>query len=506
MRNTIKTVFLIFAFPAFFYLFVLFIIFIGSMIFNNSSTTTTLLEALGESAYLAYPPTKPVLIAMGVSLPIAYFFGGDMMHKAAGAKRLRPVDATCKELLRSVENIALVAGVPTPKVYVSDDEGLNAYATGRSPKKSSIGLTTGIIQALNKKELEGVIAHEMAHIKNRDVLLDTLIVAGIGSVTLLAGMLFSTALAIEAITEPGPNSKEDRSGGAYMMMIACLIGAAILSVYAFAIAPFIRFAISRTREYQADATAVLFTRDAQSFASALDKVSDDSYVPRLSKQRTMAAACIASPFSGSSIIDDLFSTHPPMEERIRRLGTPVYGRPFAETEDFQAQPADRGTAFQPDFGATSFTGDARTEEGATRPVNAPHGVPEPLPEEYGSFVTGKKCVPMELLGTWNRSKSGRSITLTLSPDRMRLTYPDGRALEISILGVAAKDNAENTKNEFPRGWTITGINAKVVGGLPMKVGAQTSLLLYLSADNDRVLQCGSGTDKAFTKTGKRPDS
>ena len=212
-----------------------------------------------------------------------------------------------RELYRLVENTAIMVGVPTPKIYFIDDESMNAFATGREPKTSSIALTKGIVNKLNKTELQAVIAHELAHIANRDTTLMLIVVAGIGC------FIFFGEFLIRAATNRGGKKGK---GHALMLFagIACLI-------FGYIVAPILRFALSRRREYQADATAAKVIHDPNAIALALSKIASDSNVEFLNANLLVGNICIADPAKKGrlSFVSQLYATHPPIEDRIAAL-------------------------------------------------------------------------------------------------------------------------------------------------------------------------------------------
>lgn len=237
---------------------------------------------------------------------VSFFMGDDMMLGFAGAVPLVRTHSENKQIYRLVENTALAAGLPMPRVYVIQDESLNAFATGYSPKTASIALTTGIIQKLTPRELQGVIAHEFAHIGNRDVRLSMLMITGLGIFGFLADILWRSVLHTRS---------SDKEAG----QLKIVLGAAALTLVIFnwVVAPLIQLAISRTREYAADATAAFITRNPQALADALAQISQDPRVEALDQTPTMAAVCIYPPLSKK--VSEWGQTHPPVQERIRRL-------------------------------------------------------------------------------------------------------------------------------------------------------------------------------------------
>jgi len=223
----------------------------------------------------------------------------------SGAKEL--TFAENKEIYRLVENLAITAGLPIPKIYTIDDTAMNAFATGRDPKHGVVCLTTGIIARLEKNELEGVIAHELSHIGNRDTLLSTAVVILVGFVALLADWFRHWAWF-------GGNRDSDNKN---QLQVILMIVAVILSILAPLFAMLIQLAISRKREFLADASGALLTRYPDGLASALQKISGDTE-PLEAANRATAHLYIANLFKGKNVTK-LFMTHPPIEERVAAL-------------------------------------------------------------------------------------------------------------------------------------------------------------------------------------------
>lgn len=211
------------------------------------------------------------------------------------------------EIYRLVENLCITAGLPRPKIYITDDTALNAFATGRNPEHGVICLTTGIIARLEKTELEGVIAHELSHIGNRDTLISTVVVILVGFVALLADWFRHWAWF-------GGNRDNDNRG---QFQIILMIVAIVLSLLAPLAATLMQLAISRKRELLADASGALLTRYPEGLARALEKISSDTE-PLEVANRATAHLYIANPFKGKKVAK-FFMTHPPMEERIAAL-------------------------------------------------------------------------------------------------------------------------------------------------------------------------------------------
>ena len=239
-------------------------------------------------------------------LAVSYFFGDKMMLGFSNAAPLEKNDNP--QAYRAVENVAIAAGLPMPKVFVIDDTSLNAFATGRDPKHASVALTRGIMEKLSPLELEGVIAHEMAHIGNRDIRLNMLIITGINIFGFLAESIRSKMI---FRTRDSDNQSKQK-----ILLFAVMIA---LLIFNFIIAPLIQRAVFRSREFAADATGALITRNPRALADALQKISADATVEILDKQSTISVACIENPRKQPAFFQKMLATHPPVDERIRRL-------------------------------------------------------------------------------------------------------------------------------------------------------------------------------------------
>lgn len=292
--NNIKTFLLVLLFP---------LIFIA-LIFLFTWFVVPAEQALQTTIGVAIP----TFIACIVWLLISWAFGDSMMLNSAHAHEIYDSDPKNREIFRSVENVAIAAGLPCPRVYIIDDDSMNAFATGRSPKDASIALTRGIIKKLDKLELEGVIAHEMAHIGNRDIRLDMMLITGVGVTVFAADIIFRLALSSD-------RSSDNKNNSAAILMMVWLA----FMVFNWIITPLLRMAVSRNREYAADATGAHITRNPHALASALRKITTDSRVECLDKVKSMAAVCIANPSGPREFVSSLMATHPPVEKRIERL-------------------------------------------------------------------------------------------------------------------------------------------------------------------------------------------
>jgi heat shock protein HtpX len=220
-----------------------------------------------------------------------------------------------KMLYNVVEEVSIAAGIPVPKVYITPTPALNAFATGRNPKHASISVTTGLLETLNRQELQGVIAHEIAHIRNYDMLLMT-IVAAIGGLIVLLRDFFLRSLFW------GGRRRSSRRGGGQAGLILLIIGL-VLAIIAPIFVALIRAAISRQREYLADASGAYITRYPQGLAQALAKLRDH-HQPLKRASQSNAHLFIASPFGKDRLdVAGLFATHPPLNQRIERLNNLV---------------------------------------------------------------------------------------------------------------------------------------------------------------------------------------
>lgn len=249
------------------------------------------------------------LIFAGIMNFVSYFWSDKIVLTISGAKPISEKDH--KELYRTVENLCIAAGLPTPKIYIINDTAPNAFATGRNPQHGAIAFTTGILQKLNKQELEGVTAHELSHIGNRDTLVMTVVSVLVGTIALLSDWF------LRSMWYGGRHSDDrDNRSGAILALIAIL--AAILAPI---VATLIQLAVSRRREFLADASGVLLTRYPEGLASALLKISSDKE-PLEAANRGTAHLYIVNPLKGKTAIgwlSGLFNTHPPIEERVRIL-------------------------------------------------------------------------------------------------------------------------------------------------------------------------------------------
>ena len=245
------------------------------------------------------------LIFIGISNFISWYFSDKIVLSISGAKPVKL--ESNRELYHTVENLCIAAGLPLPKIYIIEDSAPNAFATGRDPKHGVICFTTGILQKLNKQELEGVTAHELSHIGNRDTLMMSVVSVLVGTIALLADFFMRSMWF-------GGNDRENRSG---ILLVFGIIAAILAPI----VATLIQMAVSRRREFLADASGVLLTRYPEGLARALQKISSDKE-PLEAANRGTAHLYIVNPLKGNQALDGfakLFSTHPPIAERIKAL-------------------------------------------------------------------------------------------------------------------------------------------------------------------------------------------
>lgn len=256
------------------------------------------------NAFLGYG-YETVVIAVVISslMSIFSYYASDKIALAStGAKEI--TQEQNPYLFRMVENLCISQGLPIPRIYIIPSPALNAFATGRDPKHASIAVTTGIIEALENEELEGVIAHELSHVKNYDIRVMTIVVVLVGSIGLIADIVFRSHLF-------GGKNSENKGNGIFMILgIVALIISPI-------VAELIKLAVSRKREYLADASGALMTRYPEGLARALEKISG-SKIPFDKANSATAHLFISNPLKGKTF-SSFFSTHPPIEERIKRL-------------------------------------------------------------------------------------------------------------------------------------------------------------------------------------------
>ncbi len=234
----------------------------------------------------------------------SYRFGDSVVLSATNAK---PAEGREYQYLRdTVEGLSIASGIPPPKIYVIESEDLNAFATGRNPENATIAVTTGLVRSLNRQELEGVIAHEISHIKNRDILFMTLVAVLVGLAAIVSHLI------LRSLWFGSRRDRQDRGG----IMVLLLIVGIILAIFAPIVVRLVQFAISRKREYLADASGVSVTRYPEGLASALEKIANTNR-GKINASEAVSHLFFVDPKQSS--LDSLFATHPPIKERIRRL-------------------------------------------------------------------------------------------------------------------------------------------------------------------------------------------
>jgi heat shock protein HtpX len=254
-----------------------------------------------------------MIIAFGFAVImnfVSYWFSDKIVLSMYRAKKVEESDAP--RLYGMVQRLATQAGLPGPRVYIIPDSSPNAFATGRNPANGVVAFTQGILDLLSEDELEGVTAHELAHIKNRDILTQTIAATIAGAIGMLASMAKWGAIF------GGVGGRDDREGGG-----GGIIGLLVMAIVAPIAAMFVQMAISRTREYAADATGAQISGKPLSLANALRKLHSGTARRPMDANPATAHMFIVNPLSGRSMMS-LFSTHPPVEERIARLEGMVY--------------------------------------------------------------------------------------------------------------------------------------------------------------------------------------
>jgi len=271
---------------------------------------TIILVALGSLIGGRSGGTIAFLIAFVMNF-VSYWFSDKIVLKMSGARPVSENEAP--ELYASVASLAQKASLPIPKVYIMENDSPNAFATGRNPEHGVVAVTTGILRLLSREELEGVLAHELSHIKHRDILIQSVAATLAGAITWIANMARFTAFF-------GGGSSDDDNGGGNIFSVI------IFSMLAAFAAMLIQLAISRSREYLADEGGAHLSGNPLSLAGALKKLHMGiARNPMTDANPSTAPLYIANPFSARGVTA-LFSTHPPMEERIKRLEDMAYRR------------------------------------------------------------------------------------------------------------------------------------------------------------------------------------
>ncbi|MDP9251465.1 MAG: M48 family metallopeptidase [Chloroflexota bacterium] len=245
----------------------------------------------------------------GVSATASYFAGDKLVLAQSQARELAPGEE--QQLRNVVETLSIGLGIPPPRIYLIDDTAPNAFATGRDPKHASIAVTRGLIDKLDRTELEGVIAHELSHVGNHDIRVMLLVTVLVGTIALLSDWMLRSF----AWGGGGRRGGRERGGGGGIILIVAIALAILTPI----IATLIQLAVSRQREYLADASGALLTRYPPGLASALRKIAADKEALEVANKAT-ASLYFANPLKDAPrAMDGLFDTHPPIAERIRRL-------------------------------------------------------------------------------------------------------------------------------------------------------------------------------------------
>jgi|SRR5438067_7610273 len=248
----------------------------------------------------------PLALALAVGSSLVSYFAGDKLILAQSQARELAANEE-PQLHNVVETLAIGLGMPTPRLFLIEDSAPNAFATGRDPRHASVVVTRGLLDKMDRTELEGVIAHELSHVGNRDIRVMLLVTVLVGTVALLADWMWRSMF--------WGRGRRDRSGGNAIIMVVAIALAVLTPI----IATLIQLAVSRQREYLADASGALLTRYPPGLASALRKIAADPEPLEVANKAT-AALYIANPLKDApAFFDHLFDTHPPIEERIKRL-------------------------------------------------------------------------------------------------------------------------------------------------------------------------------------------
>ncbi len=275
---------------------------------SNMFKTAILLAALTALLVLiggALGGQQGMIVAFVFALVMnfaSYWFSDKLVLAMYGARPIEEAEAP--GLYRIVRTLATRAGIPMPRVYLIPSETPNAFATGRNPQHAAVAVTEGIMRILDEQELEGVLAHELSHVKNRDVLIATIAATLAGAITYLAHMAQWAAIF-------GARRDDEEEGGS-------VVGAILMAILAPIAAMLIQLAVSRAREYQADASGARLAGQPRELAKALEKLNTAAQLTPMEATPATAHLFIVNPLSGSSWLT-LFSTHPPIEERIARL-------------------------------------------------------------------------------------------------------------------------------------------------------------------------------------------
>ena len=276
---------------------------------NNFKTTILLAALTGGLLALGnyYAGQRGMMVALVLAVVMnfaSYFFSDKIALAMSGAKPISRDEAS--RLYQIVDRLTAKANIPAPKIYIIPTDSPNAFATGRNPSHASVAVTHGLLQICTDEEVEGVLAHELGHVKNRDILISAVVATIAGAITMIARMAYYAEL-----FGFGGGRSDDRRGGA--------ISALAMMIVAPLAAMLIQLAISRSREYEADATAARITGNPYGLARALKKIEAYAKQVPLRASPSMAHMFIYQPLSAGEMLSSLFSTHPPIRKRIERL-------------------------------------------------------------------------------------------------------------------------------------------------------------------------------------------
>lgn len=266
--------------------------------------------------------TTTIATILGVVMGVGSYFAGDkLLLAASGAKEVDEVSAP--QLTNVVRELALAANVPMPKVYLIDDSAPNAFATGRDPQHASVAVTTGLVDKLDREELQGVIGHELSHVRNLDIRFALIVGVMVGSIALLSDFFLRFTF-----WGGGRRSSRDRDGGGGGLQVIMIVVALVLAVLAPIAARMVQLAVSRQREYLADSSSVELTRNPYGLERALAKISADKEVLEVANRATQHLYFTNPIKKFEERASGLFSTHPPIVERINRLRDLTGERPL----------------------------------------------------------------------------------------------------------------------------------------------------------------------------------
>ncbi len=263
---------------------------------------------IGEYWGIGYGGVVIALVVAVIASLFAYYSGDRMVLTISRARRIEKKDYP--RLFNIVEELTIASGVPMPRIYVIDDTAPNAFATGRDPEHAAVAITTGLLQKLSRDELQGVMAHELSHIGNRDILFAMMVGILVGSIVMISDFFLRSVF-----WGGGRRKKSGKGGGNAILMVLALL----LAILAPLFAKLLQLAVSRQREYLADASAAKLTRYPEGLASALEKIANDKEVLEVANRATQHLYIVnpIKPFEKRA--KNLFSTHPPIGERVARL-------------------------------------------------------------------------------------------------------------------------------------------------------------------------------------------